>query len=347
MSNINRNNYEAFLLDYIEQNLSPDLVAELMLFLEKNPALKADLDEFENVTFEANISTTFNHKETLKQTAIEDLMIAEIEGLNTPEESNEIYTEIAQNSTYNQLYSNYKKTILIPAPIVFEGKKALKQKDTKVVPLYWWISSAAAILLVFFLLKNFNNDTIEHVSEAFQPKIVIQTQPLVSTPETIVNSSHSIIGSQQLANNKTQNTKLKIQNSNKEQGTSNHEKSVQTQQLETRNSTLETHKEMIEIEPYKEKEYITIEAFVENTVQSSTSSNDEYLSVGELLKKEAQKRILETDTKNAPTELVAANLVAKILGKNAEVETAQNDQGETEAYALNIGEFSFSRKIRK
>lgn len=347
MSNINRNNYEAFLLDYLEQNLSPNLVAELMMFLDQNPDLKVELDEFENVAFEANTSTTFNRKETLKQVAIEELMIAEIEGINTPEESNELFTEIAQNSTYNQLFSNYKKTILIPAPIVFEDKKALKQKDTKVVPLYWWVSSAAAILVLFFLLKNFNNDAIEQVSEATQPKTVIKTQPLVSTPETIVDRSHSTIGSQQLANNKTQNTKLKIQNSNKEQGTSNHEKSVQTQQLDTRHSTLETQKEMIEIEPYKEKEYITIEAFVENTPPSTPSSNDEYLSVGELLKKEAQKRILETDTKNAPTELVAANLVAKILGKNAEVETAQNDQGETEEYALNIGEFSFSRKIRK
>ena len=44
MSNINRNNYEAFLLDYVEQNLTAELVAELMLFLEQNPDLKAELE---------------------------------------------------------------------------------------------------------------------------------------------------------------------------------------------------------------------------------------------------------------------------------------------------------------
>ena len=37
--------------------------------------------------------------------------------------------------------------------IVFTDKKGLKQKDTKVIPLYWWYSSAAAIILAVFLLK--------------------------------------------------------------------------------------------------------------------------------------------------------------------------------------------------
>ena len=332
MSNINRNNYEAFLLDYVEQNLSPDLVAELMLFLAQNPDLKAELDEFENVTFTANPSTIFHEKQNLKQTAIETLMIAEIENLNTPQETKELFEEIAQNSSYEKLYNTYQKTILKPITIVFADKKSLKQKETKVVSLYWWISSAAAILVMFLLLKNFNSDKVEQVA--------------VKSSNPVTDSSPSTIGTQQLANNKTQITKLKIQNTYKEQVTKN-------KKLETRKQEQEVRKEMIEIEPI-EKEYIVIEPskteYIEiepYVAEVNNAKQDEYLTVSELLKKEAQKRILETETKNAPAELVAANLVAKVLGKNAEVETAQNDQGETEEYALNIGEFSFSRKIRK
>ena len=56
---------------------------------------------------------------------------------------------------------------------------------------------------------------------------------------------------------------------------------------------------------------------------------------------------MENEVKTSSKELIAANMVAKVLGKNAEVETVENTQGETEEYALNIGEFSFSRKIRK
>ncbi|MBI2280873.1 MAG: hypothetical protein HYU68_09320 [Bacteroidetes bacterium] len=335
MSTINKNNYEAFLLDYAEQNLSPDLVAELMLFLEQHPEVKAELDEFENVTFEANTSTTFNHKETLKQAAIEELMIAQIEGLNSPEESNELFTEIAKNSTYNQLFSNYKKTILIPAPIVFEDKKALKQKDTKVVPLYWWISSAAAILVLFLLLKNFNNDTVE-------PLIVESNQSSVLNQQSSIVSSQTTDTNQQFSNN---NTKPKTKSNTQNSSLRTHHSEPTTQHPEPKEMiTIEpVEKEYIVIEPSK-TEYIEIEPYV---AEVNHAKQDEYLSVSELLKKEAQKRILETETKNAPAELVAANLVAKVLGKNAEVETAQNDQGETEEYALNIGEFSFSRKIRK
>jgi hypothetical protein len=322
MSNINRNNYEAFLLDYVHQNLSPDVVAELMLFLEQNPELKVELEEFENVVFTANPSTTFHDKQTLKQVAIENLMIAEIEKLNTPQQSKELFTEITQNSTYNQLFSNYKKTILIPAPIVFEDKKALKQKDTKVVPLYWWISSAAAILLMFLLLKNFNNDKIE-------PLLVHSSQFTVDSSQLIVNSSQLTV------HNKKTNLNLKSQIVNRKS------------KIVNPKSQISTPKEYIEIEAYKEKEYITIEAFAENTEQPTTTKNDEYLTVSELLKKEAQKRLMENEVKTSSKEFIAANMVAKVLGKNAEVETVENTQGETEEYALNIGEFSFSRKIRK
>ncbi len=47
MSLITKNNYEAYLLDYVEENLSPELIAELMLFFENNPELKEDLEAFE------------------------------------------------------------------------------------------------------------------------------------------------------------------------------------------------------------------------------------------------------------------------------------------------------------
>lgn len=354
MSNINRNNYEAFLLDYVEQNLSPDLAAELMLFLAQNPDLKAELDEFENVTFEAYTSTIFNHKETLKQTAIEDLMIAEIEGLNTPKESNELFTEIAQNSTYNQLFSNYKKTILIPAPIVFENKIALKQKETKVIPLYWWISSTAAILVMFLLLKNFNSDKVEPLlvesTKEENPPLTPPKEGNATNAKNFANFTTPKKSGQVMREKKnTTPTSEKQFVNNEKQATSNPKKSEQAEQPVTKNvATIEpSNKEYIEIEAYKEKEYITIEAFAENTEQPTTTKNDEYLTVSELLKQEAQKRLMENEVKTSSKELIAANMVAKVLGKNAEVETVENIQGETEEYALNIGEFSFSRKIRK
>ncbi len=321
MSVINKNNYEAFLLDYTEQNLSADRVAALMLFLEQNPELKVELEEFENVTFNTSTSIAFSGKQNVKKAAIEELMIAEIEGLNSPQLSEELFVEIAKNATYQQLFQSYKKTTLIPSTIIFENKSAIKQKETKVIPMYFWYSSAAAVMLLFLLFKNFNNNKVEQLSEATQPNIIHQTVPLISTPKNITESSPL----------------------------TNHHSSLiphhspLTNPQPTPHITYAEKKDSIIIEP-TEIDYIIIEPLA---METPTMENDEFLTVSELLKKEVQKRILEKETKNAPTELVAVNLVAKVLGKKAEVETLEKADGKTEAYALNIGGFSFSRKIRQ
>lgn len=53
MSNINRHNYEAYFLDFVEGNLSEEEKAALMLFLEQNPDLKEELQAFEAFNLES------------------------------------------------------------------------------------------------------------------------------------------------------------------------------------------------------------------------------------------------------------------------------------------------------
>jgi len=337
MSNINRNNYEAFLLDYVEQNLSPEMVAELMLFLAQNPDLKAELEAFENTSFAQPPITTFEHKADLKQVAIEELMIAELEGLNSAKESAELQQAIKENAVYASLFANYQKTILVPEQVVYADKNSLKHKDTKVVPIYWWISSAAAVLFVVFTLNPFvtDNNNISSVDTRMLP--IENAQPSVGSSQSSVNSLQSSVGSSQSIVNSSQPTvhssKSSV-NNNKKPATSNQQPA--------------TNKKMIEIEPLQEKEYIEIypsEPLVENNTEEKSSK--EFLTVSEILKKEAQKRLLENEVKTSSKELVAANVVAKVLGNNAEVETTEDASGEVKEYALNIGGFSFSRKIRK
>lgn len=356
MSNINRNNYEAFLLDYVEQNLSPEMVAELMLFLAQNPSLKAELEAFENTSFVQTPTTTFEHKADLKQAAIEELMIAEIEGLNRAKESAELQQAIKENAVYTSLFANYQKTILVPEKVVYAYKNNLKHKDTKVVPIYWWISSAAAVLFVVFTLNPFvtdNNNNISSVDTRMLP-IENNTQSFVGSSQSSVDSSQFTVHNSQHTVISNQSTVHSSQSSaiNK-QKTSNHNPSLITHHPTptTHHPNPTTHhsspkKEMIEIEPFKEKEYIIIEP-TESVAEEK--SKEEFLTVSEAIKKEAQKRILneENPSKENPTELVAANVVAKVFGKNAEVETKENEKGKVEEYALNIGGFSFSRKIRK
>ncbi|MDZ4824513.1 MAG: hypothetical protein SH856_13720 [Flavobacteriales bacterium] len=64
---ISRNNYEIFFIDYIEGNLHPDVVSELLLFLEVNPDLAAELEGIENATL-SQIPEIFDLKDGLKKT---------------------------------------------------------------------------------------------------------------------------------------------------------------------------------------------------------------------------------------------------------------------------------------
>ncbi|KAB2859375.1 MAG: hypothetical protein F9K09_02470 [Flavobacteriales bacterium] len=342
MSYINKNNYEAFLLDYVEQNLSPEMVAELMLFLEQNPDLKTELDEFENTLFVQTPVATFEHKADIKQAAIEELMIAELEGLNNAKESAELQQAIKENALYASLFANYQKTILVPEQIVYADKNSLKHKETKVVPINWWISSAAAVLFVVFTLNPFvtdNNNNISSVDTRMFP-IENNAQSFVDSSQSSVDSLQFAVHSSQLAVHSSQPTV----NSSKSSVHSFHSSVNNNKKPATSNQQPATSKEMIEIEPFKEKEYIEIEPFV---AEEEPKQSEEFLTVSEALKKEAQKRLLENEVKTSSKELVAANVVAKVLGKNAEVETTEDASGEVKEYALNIGGFSLSRKIRK
>ncbi|MGK0390962.1 MAG: hypothetical protein ACI94Y_003722 [Maribacter sp.] len=65
MSSINKINYEQFAMDYLEGNLSGNLLQEMNAFLEKNPAIKKELDGMELFYLEADESIVFEEKETL------------------------------------------------------------------------------------------------------------------------------------------------------------------------------------------------------------------------------------------------------------------------------------------
>jgi hypothetical protein len=165
MSLITKNNYEAYLLDYVEENLSPELIAELMLFFENNPELQEDLEAFEIHELIAP-SIVLVDKSQLKKDDIlitssnyEEFLIAEIEGLNTPEISIQLNLFLDSNPTLNKEFSAYQKTKLVAPSIIFNEKKSLLQKERKVIPLYWWSSSAAAAIVILVWFNGFNYGT--------------------------------------------------------------------------------------------------------------------------------------------------------------------------------------------
>ena len=138
--NINRNNYEAFFLDYHEGRLNAEQTAELMLFLEKNQELKNEFDEFEDVSLkgsEENIS--FDDKDILRKGPVsadnfDEYAIAFAEGLLPASLHTQLITFAEADPYYKKQLELYCKTVLDRHErIIFENKELLKKKNEKIV----------------------------------------------------------------------------------------------------------------------------------------------------------------------------------------------------------------------
>lgn len=151
---INIENYEAYLLDYMEGNLSSEEKLLLQQFIVLHPELNIDLNELELVEL-SNEGVVFENKNELKKsvTALvsDEQFVNYIENTLTANEKHKIERLAATYPEVNKEFGLYKKTILAPDnSIVFENKSNLK-KETKVIWLFsrQTLSIAAAILLVF------------------------------------------------------------------------------------------------------------------------------------------------------------------------------------------------------
>jgi hypothetical protein len=62
---INRNNYETYLIDYLDGTLHPNEVAEVLLFLEQHADIKQEFEAMGGVVLPA-IETSFDSSFLLK-----------------------------------------------------------------------------------------------------------------------------------------------------------------------------------------------------------------------------------------------------------------------------------------
>lgn len=167
---INIQNYEAYLLDYMEGNLSKNDIAALRAFVVSHPELNIDLNELELVELYTE-RLKFDDKEGLKkspsQLISEEQYVDFIENNLSAEEKNRITALRNLYPEVNKELSLYEKTIVrADTSIIFENKEQLK-KETKIIRLFsrQTLSMAAAItLLIGFiaLFRIFNTTTESH-----------------------------------------------------------------------------------------------------------------------------------------------------------------------------------------
>lgn len=129
MSRMDVHNYEAFLLDYAEGNLSPEEIAELQAFIVLHPELNIDLENLSLPYFPGEATFFEFKKELLKHddelSAFDQRMISYLEGLLNENERSAFEKELSENPVLAREFSVYSKTKLSAGQEEFPKKENL------------------------------------------------------------------------------------------------------------------------------------------------------------------------------------------------------------------------------
>lgn len=130
--NINRSNYEEVFIDYFDGNLAAEKVAELFLFLEKNPDLKEEFESFSGEPI-PGFDEVFDNKEALKRGAVNSenidyFLIGDIENNLTQSEQEQLQVFLKENPAFVKEHDLFKATIVAPdLSVKFPNKGNLRQ----------------------------------------------------------------------------------------------------------------------------------------------------------------------------------------------------------------------------
>lgn len=189
MYKIDLHNYESYLLDFSEGNLSDEAQMELELFLIQHPELHVNLDDLSLVYIEEE-AAIFSNKKALKKSdsdlVSETQFIAYIEHQLSDTEKLQLEKSCAVNPSIAKELKLYSHTIAsFDANIVFENKKSLKRKPAIIWFNFSTVQYAAAACIVFliglFMLwpkSNINSDSF-----------VLANKITVVKPSTMVNDN--------------------------------------------------------------------------------------------------------------------------------------------------------------
>lgn len=197
---INRNNYEAYFIDYLEGNLDERLVDSFIAFIQSNPDLRAELNLFETVSATPeNIS--FSKKNTLykerydSEKEFDNAAIAILEEDISEEEKFEFEKYLAEHPEKKKDAGLFSQTKLqADESIIFSNKNKLYRKPLGKTLLLWSTRVAAVFVLalaIFILFDKPSNEIITEnkVAEVNNERTQNETTPeLQTTPVEEKNS---------------------------------------------------------------------------------------------------------------------------------------------------------------
>ncbi len=230
---INRNNYEEYLLMYLDGELSPGDSKAVELFLKDNPDLEEELALLKQTLLVPEEKIVFSGKESLykKEQGISlgnysEYFFLYIDNELDAGERTAVETFVLQHPQLQDEFTLLKQTVLPAEQIVFTNKAVLYRKEEKrrpvVVISLRWASLAAAVMIGLVALLIFNNDDEIKPMAGTPGKEVTPTvtpgkvQPGNTSTEQPANNTVIAAGNNENTSNKNIAQPLKVQTTDKD-----------------------------------------------------------------------------------------------------------------------------------
>ncbi|MEA3449281.1 MAG: hypothetical protein U9Q98_12670 [Bacteroidota bacterium] len=243
MSNINKYNYEAYLLDFMEGTLGAEDAKALESFLTDNPQLDADIFDTSGVKLTPNELVSFDNKNTLKRdeempefNQREKLLIGLAENDLNEDEKHHAEKLLSSDPSVIDDYELYRKSKLTPDKnITYPYKSALKKKATLIsMKQLQYVAAAAVItglLVVGMLRLNIQNTNYSlNSNHIAQDNMILFDADKTTQPETNI-SQFNANASMQTAQVAHYNLPVAVRNTNAAQNSEQRISDLKTEYL--------------------------------------------------------------------------------------------------------------------
>ncbi len=168
---INRNNYEAYFIDYLEGTLDEGLVDLFIEFITLNPDLKEELELFESLTAVPE-TISFKKKKILfkekydSEEEFNTAAMACLEGDFSKEEKTEFETYLQQHPEKRKEAALFSQTRLWPDKSITFNKKNNLYRRSLGKTILLWSGRVAAVLVFAFSLFSLLDKTSDEIPMA-------------------------------------------------------------------------------------------------------------------------------------------------------------------------------------
>ena len=297
--NIDRNNYEEYFLLYADNELTDSEKVEVMMFLKNNRDLE---EEFSTINYTVSRPDTSIHlsdksflfkkseEPFITQKNYEEIFVLYHDNELTNEQRLETQKFLGVNATLKEEFNLIGLARLTPeSSVSYPDKKDLykKEKDGKVIPLFWKLMAAALFIGfgLWMLQAYFNNNKVTPtgiVNLTPQKKVAIPDKNIVPQKKENIIAQSSKQNSQTIQPVINQNKKILKTTSNKK---------VENGIVKTAVKNVKPVEEKVDMPAENKNDVVAITNTIKNIPAEQIKTDEKISSQNRLAQNENQKAI--------------------------------------------------------